>query len=67
MQNLKKNWLAVCKISKFDKFSREHLKGSKFVLSWDPFVQSWMSKRKKHELKTYRGVMYNGTEEWRKI
>ena len=46
MQNLKKNWLVVGKWhEEFGKFSSKHLKVSKLVLSWDPFVQSrkWMS------------------------
>ena len=47
----------------FAKFSSEHLKVSKLVFSWDPFVQSrkWMS------YKTYREVISNDTEEWWKI
>ena len=41
MQNLKKNWLVVWKWhEEFGKFSSEHLKMSKLVFSWDPFVQS---------------------------
>ena len=42
LKNLKKNWLVMGKWhDKFGRFSSEHLKMSKLVLSWDPFVQSW--------------------------
>ena len=47
----------------FDKFSPEYLKVSKLVLLWVPFVQ----RKKRYELKIYRGVMCNDTEEWWKI
>ena len=47
----------------FGKFSPQHLEVSKSGLWWDSFFQS----RKKDELKIYRGVMCNNTEEWWKI
>ena len=43
---------------KFGKLSSEHLKVSKLVLPWDPFVQS---------RKIYWGVMRHANEEWWKI
>ena len=46
----------------FSKFSSEHLKVSKLVLSWDP-----LSKVENAWASTYRGVMCNDTEEWWKI
>ena len=49
----------------FSEFSSEHLKMSKLIFSWGPFVQSrkWMS----YNYMSYRGVMSNDTEEWWKI
>ena len=44
------------------KFSSEHLKMSKLVFSWDPFVQSrnaWAT-----NYMSYRGVKSNDAEEW---
>ena len=45
----------------FGKFSSEHLKVSKLVLS------SFCSKYKMHELKIYRGIMGNDTKELWKV
>ena len=64
MQNLKKTDLSFGKwYEEFGKFLSEHLKVSKLVLSWDPFVQS----RKCTSLKIYRGVICNDAQECWKI
>ena len=40
MQNLKKNWLVVWKMTGICKFLPEQLKVSKLGFWWDPFIQS---------------------------
>ena len=61
MQNLKKNWLVVWKITwKIWKIFIKALDSVKI----GTFMGSFCPKYKMHELKIYRGVMCNDTEEW---
>ena len=64
IQNLKKNWLVVWKITSgiWQSFIRtlENLKIGIFMGSFCP-------KEKMHELQTYRGFISNDTKEWWKI
>ena len=48
----------------YGKFSPEHLKISKLGLWWGPLFNP---KKKMYALKTYRGVICHGNEEWCKI
>ena len=64
VQNLKKNWIVIWKMTwgiwQIFIRTRESVKISTFMESFCP-------KQKIHELKIYRGVMCNDTEEWWKI
>ena len=64
MQNLKKNWLVVWKIAwKIWKiFTRTHES-----LKIGSFIRSFYTKSKMYKLKTYRGVILYGIEEWKGI
>ena len=64
MQNLKKNWLVVWKITwGIWKIFIKALDSVKI----GTFLGSFCPKCKMHKLKIYRGVMCNDTEEWWKI
>ena len=63
IQNLKRNWIAVSKYVEFDKFWPEHSRVSKrFTL-----MGSFWAKYTIFELKRYRGVIFDDTEESCKI
>ena len=59
VQNLKKNRLGKWQ-EEFAKFSPEDLKCQNFEVLLGSFFSKW----KMHELKIYRGVMCDDTEEW---
>ena len=64
MQNLKKNWLMVWKMTWgiWQNFTKVH--GS---LKIETFIGSFYPKQKTYELKILRGVMYYDNEKWCKI
>ena len=64
MQNLRKNWLLVWKMTWWiwQIFTRTH--GSVKI---GTLMGSFCSKQKIHKINDYRGVMYNDTGKWLKI
>ena len=61
MQNLTRNWLAVSKLtSQFDEFWPEHSNGSKICTLMGSFWPKYVI----FELKKYRRVMFDSTEDW---
>ena len=64
MQNLKRNWLVVSKLTwGFDEFWPKHLKVSKIFTLMCSFWAKYIILK----LKMYRGVIFHDTEEWCKI
>ena len=64
IQNLKRNWLAALKLTrKFDKFWPKHSNVSKICT----LMRSFSPKYIIFELKKYRRVMFDSTENWCKI
>ena len=60
MQNLKRNWLAISKLTcqEFDKFWPKHVKVSKLFTLLNPFWVKYIL----FELKKYRGIIFHKTE-----
>ena len=63
MQNLKKNWSAVLKITRIWWILTQALKIFKICT----FIGSYCAKYLMFDLKKYRGVIFHDTEEWCKI
>ena len=64
MQTLKRNWLGVSKLTpQFDKFWPEHLNVSKICFLMGSFWPKYIM----FELKKYRRVIFDGTDDWCKI
>ena len=64
IQNLKRNWLVVSNWhEKFYKFWPKHSNVSKICTLMGSFWPKYIM----FELKKYRGVMFDGTEDWCKI
>ena len=64
MPNLKRNWLAVSKLTpKFDKFWPEHWNTSKNLHFKDSFWPKYII----FDPKKHRRFMFDGTEDWCKI